>query len=164
MDTTLPDLFSGIVPKRIIIRFISNAAFNGTYTTNPFNFKHFSMSFFTLYVDGTAVPSKPLQPDFDSKLYMQAYSTLFTGSGIYYSNQGDDISLAEYPNGYTLLVFDLTPDSSASAAFHTSPQRQGSVRLEVHFNTVLPTPVTATIYGEFSSEVEIDFQRKYIYC
>jgi len=38
--------------------------------------------------------------------------------------------LAEYPNGYTLLAFDLTPDSSASAAFHTSPQCQRSVRLE----------------------------------
>jgi len=158
MDTTLPDLFSGIVPKRIIIGFVTNIAFNGTYQTNAFNFKRFSMSFFTLYVYGTPVPSKPLQPNFDNKLYIQAYSTLFTGSGIY-SNQGNDISLAEYPNSYTLLAFDLTPDSNASAAFHTSPQRQGSVRLEVHFNQALPSP--AVIYGEFASEFEIDFQIKY---
>ena len=93
MDTTLPDLFSGIVPKRIIIGFVTNTAFNGTFGTNPFNFQHFNMSFFTLYVDGTPVPSKPLQPDFDNSLYIQAYNTLFTGTGIYYSNQGNDISL-----------------------------------------------------------------------
>jgi len=57
-------------------------------------------------------------------------------------------------------VFDLTPDSSASAAFHTSPQRQGSVRLEVHFKQELASPVTTVIYGEFSSELEIEFKRK----
>ena len=59
-----------------------------------------------------------------------------------------------------MLVFDLTPDSSASAASHTSPLRQGTVRLEVHFKHSLPSPVTTIIYGEFSSELEIDFQRK----
>jgi len=51
------------------------------------------MPFFTLYVDGTPAPSRPLQPYFDNKLYMLAYSTIFTGSGIYYCNQGNDISL-----------------------------------------------------------------------
>jgi len=90
MDTTLLDLLSGIVTKRII-EFVTNTAFNDTYTTNPFN-KHISMSFFTLYVDGTPVPSKPLQPDFH-KLYIRAYSTLFTGFGVFYSNQGNDFCL-----------------------------------------------------------------------
>jgi len=31
---------------------------------------------------------------------------------------------------------------------------------EVHFKQELPSPVTAIIYGEFSSELEINFHRK----
>jgi len=36
MDTTLPDLVSGIVPKRIIIGFVTNTTFNAIYEKNPF--------------------------------------------------------------------------------------------------------------------------------
>jgi len=70
-------------------------------------------------VDGTQIPSKPLQPDFTKeKLYTDAYHTLFSGTGIHFLNEGNSISRENYPNGYCLFAFDLTPDLSANDNTH----------------------------------------------
>ena len=58
------------------------------------------------------IPSRPLQPNFskDEPLYVEAYHTLFSGTGIHFLNEGNSISKDDYANGYTLFAFDLTPD------------------------------------------------------
>ena len=112
---TLDNIILGQLPKRIIIGFVNNKAFNGDRALNPFNFEHFNINFLCLYVDGVQVPSKPLQPDFGaSNLYIDAYHTLFSGTGVHFLNEGNEISRESYPNGYCLFAFDLTHDLSAN--------------------------------------------------
>ena len=89
---TFDNVFLGPLPNRVIVGFTNNDAFNGTITTNPFHLKHFDINFLTLYVDGKPVPAKPLQPDFDNRLYISSYQTLFCGSGIHFANNGNQIS------------------------------------------------------------------------
>ncbi len=43
-----------------------NSAFSGAYNKNPFAFKHFNLEFMALYRDGIQIPSKPLQPEYES--------------------------------------------------------------------------------------------------
>ena len=93
------------LPKRIIIGFVKNKAFNGDRALNPFNFEYFNINFLCLYVDGVQVPSKPLQPHFRGhQLHVDAYHTLFSGTGVHFLNQGNQISRESYPNGYCLLL------------------------------------------------------------
>ena len=40
-------------------------AYNGTYSTNPFNFKHHNLTQVGVYVDGEQIPRKPLFLNFD---------------------------------------------------------------------------------------------------
>ena len=76
---SLDNIILGQLPKRIIIGFVDNKAFNGHRALNPFNFEHININFLCLYVDGVQVPSKPLQPNFGaSNLYIDAYHTLFS--------------------------------------------------------------------------------------
>ena len=91
---SLDNMYLGQLPKRVIIGFVTNKAFNGHYKFNPFNFQHFNMNFLALYVDGNQLPSKPLQPDFgaDNKLFVNMYHTLFSGTGIHFLNEGNGIS------------------------------------------------------------------------
>ena len=49
---TIDNAILGQLPKRIIIGFVDNKAFNGNRTFNPFNFEHFSINHLSLYVDG----------------------------------------------------------------------------------------------------------------
>lgn len=158
---TLDNLFMGQLPKRIILGLVTNTAFNGDFGKNPFNFQHFGLNFASMYVDGQQVPAKPLQPDFDNKQYIMAYHTLYSGTGIHFKDEGNNISREEYPDGYFLLAFDLTPDLSASSD-HWCLQRNGSLRVDIRFNTSLTETIDCILYAEFDNLLEIDRNRNVI--
>jgi hypothetical protein len=158
---TMDNLYLGQLPKRVIIGFVSNTAFNGDFTRNPFNFQHFGLNFICLYVDGQQIPSKPLQPDFDAKQYVAAYHTLYSGTGIHFQDEGNGITREEYPGGNCLMAFDLTPDLSANAE-HWNLQRQGSLRVEVRFKNGLSESINCILYAEFDNIMEIDRHRNIV--
>ncbi|XP_015592974.1 uncharacterized protein F54H12.2 [Cephus cinctus] len=123
--------------KRIIIGFIYNKAFN--------------------------VPSKALQTDFDKAgLYVDAYHTLFSGTGINFLNEGNSISKSAYADGYCLFVFDLTPDLSANSNTHWNLIKHGSVRIEVRSDEPLATTVDCIVYAEYDNVLEIDASRQIV--
>jgi len=160
---TLDNIFLGQLPKRVIVGFVSNAAFIGNLKKNPFNFQHFNVNFFSLYIDGRQVPSKPLQPDYDgNKQFVHAYHTLFSGTGIHFLNEGNGLPRDEYANGNCLMAFDLTTDLSANTLSHWNLIRQGSLRIEVRFEKALTETINCVVYGEFDNVVEIDKDRNII--
>ncbi|KAK3933085.1 hypothetical protein KUF71_017346 [Frankliniella fusca] len=141
--------------------FVDNHAYNGDYARNPYNFQHFNLNYLQLHVDGQAVPSHPLTPDFSKDLYMECYNTLFSGTGIHWKDEGNGISWSDYPKGNTLFVFDLSPDLSASEP-HWNLQRQGTMRLDLRFAAPLPQPINCVVYAEFQNLIEIDKDRNVI--
>lgn len=158
---TLDNVILGQLPKRIILGFVNNKAYNGDYELNPFNFQHFNINFLSLYLDGVQIPSRPLQPDFsDSNLYIDAYHTLYSGTGIHFLNEGNNISREEYPAGYCLFAFDLTPDLSSNSPSHWNLVRHGSIRIEVRFAQPLTESTNCIIYSEFDNCLEIDASRQ----
>ena len=50
------DVFRGRVPNFLIIFMVSNSAFHGDYTLNPFNFKHYNLTSLSLTRDKENVP------------------------------------------------------------------------------------------------------------
>ncbi|XP_011171246.1 uncharacterized protein F54H12.2-like [Solenopsis invicta] len=127
---SIDNVILGQLPKQIIVGFVDNKAFNGDRKLNPFNFKNYGMNFLSLYVDGMQIPSRPLQLNFliDEPLYIEAYHTLFSGTGIHFLNEGSSISRDDYSNGYCFFEFDLTPDLSANCAGHWNLVKHGSLR------------------------------------
>lgn len=160
---TLDNIILGQLPKRVILGFVDNKAFNGDRKQNPFNFQNYGINYLSLYVDGQQIPSKPLQPDFKGQnLYVDAYHTLFSGSGIHFLNEGNCISRENYPDGYCLFAFDLTPDLSANSNSHWNLIRHGSVRVEVRFAFALQSTINCIIYAEYDNILEIDASRQVI--
>ncbi|KAK3918858.1 hypothetical protein KUF71_011651 [Frankliniella fusca] len=158
---TIDNLFMNQLPQRVIIGFVDNHAYNGDYARNPYNFQHFNLNYLQLHVDGQAVPSHPLTPDFSKDLYMECYNTLFSGTGIHWKDEGNGISWSDYPKGNTLFVFDLSPDLSASEP-HWNLQRQGTMRLDLRFAAPLAQPINCVVYAEFQNLIEIDKDRNVI--
>ncbi|XP_025986351.1 uncharacterized protein F54H12.2-like [Solenopsis invicta] len=161
---SIDNVILGQLPKRIIVGFVDNKAFNGDRKLNPFNFKNYGINFLSLYVDGMQIPSRPLQPNFsiEEPLYIEAYHTLFSGTGIHFLNEGNSISRDDYSNGYCLFAFDLTPDLSANCAEHWNLVKHGSLRLEVRFEKSLNVTVNCIVYAEFDNVLEIDSSRQVI--
>lgn len=158
---SIDNIFLGQIPKRCIIGMVKSRAFNGSLQLSPFNFEHFKYNYLALYIDSTQIPSKPLTPDFDSNQYTRCYHSLFEGVGIYFSDTGNDISLEEYPNGYCLSAFDLTPDLSCNEP-HWNIIKSGTLRAEIRFAEPITETITLIIFAEFDNVIEVDKNRNII--
>lgn len=163
---SLDNVILGQLPKRIIIGFVKNKSFNGDRGCNPFNFEHFSINYLNVYVDGVQVPSRQLQPNFETDHYVEAYQNLFIGTGIHFKNQGNCITKSAFSKGYTLFAYDFTPDLSANENGHWNLVRHGGVRVDVKFAKALEETINCIVYAEYDNILEIDSARQCLvdYC
>jgi hypothetical protein len=158
-DFSINNAFTGPVPERLLVAFVKNTSFVGSASSNPFEFKHYNMTNFVLYVNGVSHPSQPLTMDCSSTMRVtRAYDTLFSSTGIHYGDRGHMITPEMFTKGYFILGFDLTPDREADED-HMSLSRRGNVTLEARFKEPLPEAVTCILYAEFPGYIEIDNSR-----
>jgi hypothetical protein len=157
LDFNQEKLFSGQLPTRLVIGCVDNKAFNGDYKTNPYNFHHFDASEISIYLDGQQHAIKPLVMDFENKLYVNAYMNMYSGTRKENQDEGNGIDREEFANGYSLYVFDLTPDLSENDSFNLI--RSGGVRLGMKFRSALAKTITIVAIAEFEKVIEIDRNR-----
>jgi hypothetical protein len=159
-NKTLDNLFLGQLPKRVIVGFVKSDAFNGAVDLNPYNFQNFGLNYINIVTD-SYIRADGYRPNFTEDLYISCYNALFNATGILHNNTGNDISRAEYPNGYCLIPFDLTPDISAHEK-HWNIQKSGSLGIDLRFAEPLSSTVTVIVFAEFDNLVEIDKDRNII--
>ena len=160
MTASQENLFSGELPTRLVIGLIDNDAFNGTYTKNPFNFKHYSLNALKVFIDGQQQYIRPLELNYEVNQYIFGYMSLFSGTGKERKDEGGDVSREDYANGYALYAFDLTPDLGEGDHFNLS--RDGTVRVDMSFRAALPNTINVVVYSEFQSVIELDRNRNVI--
>ena len=174
------NIFSGTIPKSFVFGLVDAKAYSGMYGAvtsgrdtiiangNPYNFKHYKVTTITLTVNGEEIPFKQLNLNYvggndgKTKDFVQAYNTLFSGTGKMYANTGLDITREDYPDGYTLYAFDLTPDMCNSSGYFNAVQR-GSLSVDITFESAPLSPVAMVCYGDFENVISIDSQRNVIY-
>ena len=163
--TFTPDnIFLGQIPKRIVLGLVDSEAYNGSYGTNPFDFKHHNLTQVGVYVDGEQIPRKPLFLKFDDaggQNFIAGFQSLFSGIGKLSQDTGNQVTRSDYGQGYTLFAFDLTPDHCPGDHFELI--KQGNLRVELHFAQPLANTVNLIIYAEFQNVIEIDANRNVLY-
>jgi hypothetical protein len=128
------NLFNGLVPKTFVFGLVESEAFNSALKKNPYNFQHFNVSSIGITVNGEEMPFKPLQLSYGAApKYVEAFSTLFSGTGKMYYNTGNDISREEFPKGYAVYAFDLTPDM-CGASPHFNVVQKGNLAIDIQFS------------------------------
>ena len=168
------NIFSGIIPKTFVVGLVDVDAYTGTYGKNPYNFAHFGVTNVSLTANGQEIPFKQLtlkypkkanggvDPSKDDELdFDEAYNTLFSGTGKIYSNAGLDIDRDDYPGGYALYAFDLTPDMCKSSDYFNAVQR-GSLTLALTLEKQSHA-IGMVCYGDFENVIRIDAERNAIY-
>ena len=153
-------VISGQLPRRIIVGFVENTAFNGHRDKNPFNFKHFNLNHLSLSSGGQNFPSQPLKPNYGNGEYMLAYNSLLTGLGLNNADKGLGIDRESYLHGNVLYAFDLTADMAEGA--HVDPIHYGSIRVEASFANAFPHAINAIIYSEYDNVLQIDRARNVV--
>ena len=174
-NTRQDNIFSGIIPNSFVVGLVQVDASTGEYGKNPYNFQHFGVTSVSLTANGQEIPFKLLtlkypkdangkiDPANDTELdFDEAYNTLFSGTGKIYSNAGLDITREDYPGGYALYAFDLTPDMCKSADYFNTVQR-GSLTLALTFGESKDHAIGMVCYGDFENVIRIDSERNAIY-
>jgi len=101
LSANVDNLFLGQLPKRFVLGCVATSAFNGTNNKNPFNFKHYSLNFLALYVDGQQIPAKAFKLNFLEKHTLREYMSLFNGTGQLFKEKRNQISREK--NSMTVL-------------------------------------------------------------
>jgi len=150
-------IYTGQLPRRVILAMVTHTAYHGGYPINPFNFQHFNVSEVQLTVAGKQYPPMPLQMDFANNRFMEAFHMLYDAMGSVSSEHGCGITYEQFKNGYTLLCFDLSADSSASSGYFQLVQ-EGTIELQMRFSDVINAlhGIKLIIYKEFDNVLNID--------
>lgn len=154
------NLLTGQLPRRIVLGFVRNKAYNGDKKLNPFNFQHFDLNYLAVNSDNQQFPSQPLKPNFESLETVNEFYHLYAGMGLTNSNSGINLTLHQFMHGFTLFPVDLTADMSEGP--HCDPIKYGNLRLEAQFATALTEPVNCICYAEYDNMIQVDQNRNIV--
>jgi len=157
-STPLNSLFSGILPRLIVVAMVEAEAARGSIKKNPFLFKDFGLSEIKITIGNVSVPSTPCKFAFSNNKLVRGFIQMFDGLNMATDDKGNMINLAQYRNGCTYFVFDLTSDGNDSNTWELI--REGSTLLEILFDKDLPAGgIECIVYAEFDSLLMIDYNR-----
>jgi len=147
-----------ILGQLLVVGLVSNSAFNGSKRLNAFNFQHYNLTEIAVYLDGQQQHVlKPIQPNYDSNLYICTYNSMFSSTSKLNRDEGNGISRDDYKDGYALYAFDLTADLGEDDHFNLV--KHGNVRLVLKFSEALAETVTVIAFAEFDNVIELDLDR-----
>ena len=151
------NLFNGSLPEKILIMFVTSAAYNGNNLLNPFNFTNADIRNIGLFRNGVPYPHPVIDINFNQKNYAIAYYNTLTALQAP-SPAGPCLTLDEFVTGTTIFAFDTSPDSSG-IQMSTLTNRTTNIRLEVKFGTAPVEPLVCLVYYERELRVAVDGQR-----
>ena len=132
---------------------MDNDSYNGNFKKNPSNFQHHKLTQIGISVNGEEIPSKPLKLNFDDKLFVTAYNTLFSGTRKFHGNSGSIIKREDYSEGYTIIIADLTPFEIGD---NFDQKAEGTLSIDLVFKSLLAAAINELVYAEYDNVIEID--------
>lgn len=158
----LDNIVIGQLPTSLIFLMVDNDAYNGKKGKDPFEFKHYNLTSYSLFVNGTPIPNESLVTDFSSgNQFARAYATIFSATGILHSTQGNLVCSDQFKENTFLIASDLTPDLSGLDSM-SSLLNQGNIRIEARFDKPLNSTITCLVFLEYDATLEIDKNRNII--
>ena len=141
------DIFNNAPVRRIAIAMITNSAFTGSYTENPFWYQQFDLRQIRILRGG-----KPIV-DFDAADNCRLYVTTMKAM-----NFQDDISSIPIDNfkDHYVLVFDLTSMHDATENCHYLDLVGKPLRLDLEFALLLEHVTELILLGERLSSLAVD--------
>jgi hypothetical protein len=156
------NLFSNAqLPKFVIVGLVPSDAYNGSYTSKPFEFKHFGTTNIALYQDGQSVPFKrEYVSDFAKGLCTDTYfRSMVVNTQMMNTNRTHGIDIADYKKKYTFFTFNLCADFEMN---QVQKVRESNLRLEMRFKNALTSAINVIVYGVFDATLQITFGKQVI--
>ena len=155
----IDSMFVGQLPNKIFLFMVSNEAYSGKYTKNPFRFQDFGLTRCSLNVEGKQLPHNGINIDMSQNLWIEAYFSYIKNCGLYPYNWRNGVTKFQFTGGTMILGFDLTPDDGSEGVAYLTPRRFGTVKAHLRFKEGLTETVTLLAFATFDNTVSIDSNR-----
>ena len=151
---------SGKIPYEIVIGITTTAQFMGHLTLNPFEYNHNNLQEIQLKVEDQTIPLEPLKMDFANDLYVEMYRNTMRSLGQYGRQITNNLSYANFPNGFCFYIFNLRTDESNSLTYYPE-EKQGTIRLLLKFNGNLTEAHTVFLIRSYNNHLSVSRNRAY---
>ena len=151
------DIMRGYIPKTLVMGFVDSQALSGDHKKNPYNFQHCFVSQIGTFVNGDAIPSKPLQLQPTLGVYRDAYNSLLETSGRLFKDTSLCFKSEDWPIGFGLFAFSLEPDHLDGSCMNA--HRKGVLGITINFSTPTTQTYSLILYTNRNSLIEIDAHR-----
>ena len=156
------DIFTSQMPVKILVGFVTSAAYNGELTSSPFYFNPSdrieSIEFFKNGIRTGLQRTMPIDVTANTVNLHTAYRELtnaVTGSN---SEKSLPFSLSQYRLGYFFYGLDLTSDGFDNSP-HRYPVEQGSISVHVKFRQALQAALQMVVYATFQETMSVNRSR-----
>ena len=153
----ISNIFRGVLPRSIIVGFVTTDAANGTINANPFKFEHFKLNHFQMYINGDPLLTEAFQPDFANSKFFREFRWFMDNLGWAHDKESNGVTMEEFKTNTFFLPFDLSPDLSNGATL--SQLKEGSLDVLVSFNENLAQNVQMIVFATFNELLLIDKDR-----
>ena len=147
------NLYTGVLPERLLMGFVADTRMNGTSAENPFTFSNMGLSHVALKVNGEQIPRIAYEPNFTTGDYLREYLGLLEGLALDSGTESIAVTPTQWAETYPLFLFRLTPSGLPSVP------KTGSARLELKFRAATNVIMNGVLFAEFPSMLEIDRYR-----
>ena len=152
---------TGAIPTHIIVGFVKSATVLGSNKLNPFDFANFGLTSLKIIAAQTDYPRTELTPVFNGTALVGAqvareYQRLLEMAHKNNGPEGLLFSMSDFPGGYALYSFDLTPDLDSG---HYSPSYRGSLDIRGSFSAEPAANVSIIVLTETPGVWELDSAR-----
>ena len=154
----IENVVNGQLPKKIYVAFVDNIAFNGSYTENPFLYKHYDIHTISCFVNGLRITH---EADFSKRLFLKSYLALCKTTNQANNSFRMGISPRQFEHGFTIFAYNISQDGSdgSNITGHVNPPREGQIRFEVSFKTATEKTLNALFFCDFDNQISITSDR-----
>lgn len=153
----ISNIFRGVLPRSVIIGFVSTDAANGAINANPFKFENFNLNHFQIYINGDPHLTEAFQPNFKQLNFYREYRWFMDNLGWAHDKDSNGVTLEEFKTNTFFLPFDLSPDLSNGATL--SQLKEGSLDVLVSFEENLPKNIQMIVFATFNELLLVDKDR-----
>uniref|UniRef100_A0A7E4ZQB0 BACON domain-containing protein n=1 Tax=Panagrellus redivivus TaxID=6233 RepID=A0A7E4ZQB0_PANRE len=153
------NLFTSIVPRRVVFALVAQNAFYGDVGQNPFNFKGYGLREFEITAGGRRFPYEKYKMNFDQGDAARPYLDLFHALGQHFNSANCGITFSKFKEGWTIFVVDLTASQDETCGFELV--QNGSTDIKLEFATAVPEGgLELVVMAEYDQVMSIDNHRR----
>jgi hypothetical protein len=150
--------FTSIVPRRLIIGFVSNDAYSGRKSLSPFKFQHANVRSICAEANGNTYPNVAYNLDFSDNKFIRAFTDLYSGLGMDNIDRTISIGMPKFMTSHCFFVIPMTSTLEDSPGFETI--KNSTTTIKVQFNEpVKDEGYEMIVMGEFDGIISIDKDR-----